>query len=460
MFKIKRDAQGHIERYKARLVAKGYKQREGIDFNETFAPVSKHTTLRALLAVVAEDDLHLHQLDIKTAFLNGELEENIYMVQPPGYEQGGPRTVCHLHKSLYGLRQAPRAWHAKLKSELEVLGFRASEHDPGLFIQEKNGRCMYLLVYVDDMLIISKDLRDIQAIKQALGSVFDIHDLEQAKFFLGMEITRGEGFVKLSQKKAVGDLIKKFGMEDAKNKSTPFSPATRLSQAGSKEVDKTRVPYMELVGSLMYLAACTRPDIAQAVGVLSRFMAHPTEQHWSTAKGVVRYLLGSQYLGIVFKRGAGSLTGYCDADYAGDIDTRRSTTGYVFTIGGGAVSWSSKVQPTVALSTAEAEYMAASSAAREALWLRKLMIDLGRPCVGPVLINCDNQATLKLLVNPIVSSRSKHIDVLHHFVRERIARGEVKFKYCRTEHMIADCFTKAVPEQKLNTCNAGFGLVA
>jgi Reverse transcriptase (RNA-dependent DNA polymerase) len=461
VFKVKRDAQGRVERYKARLVAKGFMQREGIDFTETFAPVSKHTTLRALLARVAEEGLHLHQLDVKTAFLNGELEEDIYMVQPPGYEQGGPGVVCQLRKALYGLRQAPRAWHTKLKAELEVLGFKASVSDAGLFVLNKGDYKVYLLVYVDDMLIASRDLGGVEEIKQVLGAVFDIHDLGVATYFLGMEISRDldKGVVTLSQKKAVADVIKRFGMGEAKGKSTPLSVSSRLSKEGGRQVGPT-VPYMELVGSLMYLATCTRPDIAQAVGVLSRFMSCPTEHHWGTAKGVVRYLLSTQDVGLTFTRGAGSLVGYCDADFAGDVDTRRSTTGYVFLLNGGAISWSSKVQVTVAVSTAEAEYMAAASAVKEALWLRKLFCEMGWDKGGPVLIQCDNQAALKLLVNPIVSARSKHIDVLHHFARERVARGEVKFEYCRTEQMIADCLTKAVPEHKFVSCCMGMGLLS
>lgn len=458
VFKVKRDAQGNIERYKARLVAKGFMQREGVDFTEVFAPVSKYSTLRVLLSVVVEYGLYLQQLDVKTAFLNGELEEDIWMVQPPGYEEGGPDVACHLHKSLYGLRQAPRAWHAKLKSTLENLGFKASEADAGLFTVVMNGHKVYLLVYVDDILIASKDVGIVHSVKISLGSAFDVRDMGEPAYFLGMEVTRKEGWIKLSQRKAVSDMVAKFGMGDAKTKSTPLSVSTRITQEGSRGVDKSKCPYTELVGGLLYIAGCTRPDIAHAVGALSRYMSRPTEHHWSLAKGVLRYLSSTIDQGIVYTKGAGSLVGYCDADYAGDVDTRRSTTGYVFTLLGGAISWSSKLQPTVALSTAEAEYMAAASAVKEALWLRKLIIDLEYGNSHPVLIRCDNQAALKLLVNPIVSARSKHIDVLHHFARERVARREVRFEYCSTDRMIADSFTKAVPEHKFVLCCQGMGL--
>jgi hypothetical protein len=368
VFKIKRDSKGNIERYKARLVAKGFMQREGVDFTEVFAPVSKHTTLRALLAVVVEQDMHLHQLDVKTAFLNGELEEDIYMLQPPGYEQGGSRTVCHLRKALYGLRQAPRQWHLKLKQELERHGFRASEADAGLFILDNDEHKVKLLVYVDDILIASKELGSVEHAKKALSSSFNVRDMGEAKYFLGMEIERDQeqGTIKLTQAKTTKDAVARFGLNDAKDRSTPISVSTTLTKEGSNLVDKTQVPYMELVGTLLYLASCTRPDISQAVGALSRYMAHPTEQHWRTAKGVLRYLAGTATTGIVFSKGGSALIGFCDADYAGDVDSRRSTTGYVFTLRGGAISWSSKLQPTVAVSTAEAEYMSAASAVKEA----------------------------------------------------------------------------------------------
>jgi hypothetical protein len=386
----------------------------------------------------------------------------LYMAQPPGYEEGGPHMACRLHKAIYGLRQAPRQWYAKLRVELEALGFSVSSADAGLFTLDKGGCKVYLLVYVDDILVASAELSCVQGVKQAVGAVFRVRDLGQARFFLGMEIMqdREQGVVKLSQHKAVMDLVARFQMGEAKSKCTPMSMSTRLSSEGSAPLDKSRFPYAELVGSLLYLASCTRPDIAQAVGALSRYMAHPTVHHWSVAKGVLRYLAGTADLGLVFKRGSGGVQAFCDANYAGDVDTRRSTTAYVFVMSGGAVSWSSKVQPTVAVSTAEAEYMAAASAVREGLWLRKLLCDLDVGARGPVLIHCDSQAAIKLLGNPIVSARSKHIDVLHHFARERVARGEVCFEYCCTERMIADALTKAVPQHKFELCCAGMGLRA
>jgi hypothetical protein len=458
VYKIKRDAKGNIERYKARLVAKGFKQREGIDFNEVYAPVSKHTSLRTLLAIVAAEDLELHQLDIKTAFLNGELEEDIWMEQPPGYEIGGRKMACHLKKALYGLRQAPRAWHSKLKEQLEHMGICATEADPSLFTLHHKTDITYLLVYVDDILIAGKDMAVINDIKSNLSSIFDVRDLGEAAFFLGMEINRNRDnhTLSLTQARATHALLDKYNMKATKTKATPLSSSTRLVK-GDNDKDRTSQPYSELIGSLLYLSICTRPDISQAVGALSRYMSNATDAHWTSAKGVLKYLAGTTTTGINFGDGDPKIIGYCDADYAGDLDTRRSTTGYVFMLHGGAISWSSRLQPTVAASTTEAEYMAAAAAVKEALWLRKLSSDMD---LSSDIINiyCDNQATLSLLKNPTSSARSKHIDVLHHFARERVSRQEVSFSYISTDNNVADNFTKPLGDNKFLTSRTGMGV--
>lgn len=456
VYKIKRDSTGNIERYKARLVAKGFKQREGIDYEEVFAPVSKYTTLRAVLAIAAVQDLEIHQLDIKTAFLNGELEEQVYACQPPGYEEGSTDMVCHLQKALYGLKQAPRAWHNTLKAELEEMGFVPSAADPSLFI--KNGKNpVYLLTYVDDILVITADTTLLTATKARIQQKFEARDLGNATYFLGMDIIRNRinRTITLAQTRLTADILSKHNMMEAKTLSVPLSPATKLTSDG-EPLDLGNHGYSQLVGSLMYLSTCTRPDISQAVGGLARYMAKPTVTHWQTAKGVLRYLAGTADYGITFGRSVG-LSAYCDADYAGDIDTRRSTTGYVFILNGGAISWSSRLQQTVAASTTEAEYMAAAFAIKEALWMRKLLSDL-QLSIDTIPIKADNQSAIKLLKNPVFSMRSKHIDVIYHFARERVARKEVSFQYIKTEEMVADTLTKAVPANKFKFCRDIMGL--
>jgi len=431
-------------------------QREGVDFGEVFAPVSKYSTLRILLSIVAQLDLELHQLDIKTAFLNGEIKEEVYVKQPPGYQLGDSSSCCRLQKALYGLRQSPRTWHQRLCEELEALGFQASSADPSLFIKRSGVDTAYILVYVDDMLIAAQHRATVQHIKQQLMSAFEAHDLGEASTYLGISISRDRNARKLSmtQQRMTDSLLSEYGMEEARPRGTPITPGTQLRKDGQPLSQPHS--YSQLIGSLMHLSVCTRPDLSQAVGALARFMAAPTVAHWEAALGVVRYLSRTRQLGISFGGGSG-LIGYCDADHAGDLDTRRSTTGYVFLLNGGAVSWSSRKQPTVAASTTEAEYMAAASAVKEALWMRQLMYDLGQP-TGTVQLLADNQSAIKLLKNPISSMRSKHIDVAYHFARERVTRGEVAFSYVETGAMVADMLTKAVPVQKHDFCCKAMGM--
>lgn len=456
VYKLKRGSSGAIERYKARLVVQGFRQREGIDYDEVFAPVGKYSTLRAILAHAASADLDIHQLDFKTAFLNGELEEQVYALQAPGYEEGSPGTCYRLHKALYGLKQAPRAWHQTLKRELERIGFRLSDADAGLFIST-SGPPAYLLTYVDDILIIPTDSSSLTGIKEQLLGAFDARDLGAASFFLGMDIIRDRKArtIKLAQGRLTTDLLTKHGMTEAKPLGTPLSPSIKLTKDG-EPLDLHTCGYSQLIGSLMYISICTRPDIAQAVGALARYMACPTVIHWQAAKGVLRYLAGTSTYGITYGSTSG-LELFCDADYAGDLDTRRSTTGYVAILNGGAVSWSSRLQPTVAASTTEAEYMAAASAVKEALWLRTLLTDLGLS-YPTISIKADSQSAIKLLKNPVFSMRSKHIDVIYHFARERVTRKDVSFSYIKTDGMVADALTKPVPKIKFEFCRSAMGI--
>jgi hypothetical protein len=459
VFAVKRDATGKIERYKARLVAKGFMQREGVDFDEVFAPTSKLTTFRMLLSLVASRNLELHQLDIKTAFLNGDIDTEVYLQQPPGFEQPDRSLACLLNKTLYGLRQAPRAWYQRLKQELESMGATATDADPGLYIIHRKDSTIYLLVWVDDILIAAPDTASIDWVKQRLNSAFDSRDLGEAKLFVGISIDRDRtaGTIKISQRRLVDDLLSKFSMQDSKPRTTPLASSVELTKDENNLLDKGQYPYAELIGSLIYLAVCTRPDISQAVSALSRYMSKPAAAHWTAAKGVLRYLAGTADLGITFRAGDDQLHGYSDSDHGGDKDTRRSTTGYAFLLNSGAISWSSKLQPTVAASSTEAEYMAAAFTVKEALWLRKLSAEFGLSTAA-VPIFGDNQSTLKMLKHPVATKHSKHIDIVYHFARERAERGEVVFSYVATEENVADIFTKALPDAKFLKCRAGLGM--
>lgn len=457
LFKVKLHADGSIERFKARLVAKGFMQREGIDFTEVFAPTSKLSTLRLLLAHAAAASMHIRHLDVKTAFLNGELDETIYMQQPPGYVTN-PHQVCYLRKSLYGLRQAPRAWYHKLKGTLEAMGFTASSADPSLYVMHTDSSPIYLLVWVDDIIVFSHQPAD--SVVQSLQSAFDVRDLGQVTYVLGMQIVRNlpAHSIHVSQPRLISELVTRYSMDGAKPRSVPMSPATKLIKTVTgAELNTAQFPYSELVGSLLYIAVSTRLDIAFAVGSLARYMANPSVQHWQAACDVLRYLAHTSLAGITYCGTDSTVRGFSDADFAGDISTRRSTTGYVFTCNSGSVSWSSRLQPTIAVSTTEAEYMAASSATKEALWLRTLLSDLGLQS-ETISIADDSQGAIKLLKHPIASQRSKHIDVLHHFVRERVALRQVSFSYVPTEAMLADVLTKPLPPALFSKHAASLGI--
>ena len=459
VFKIKRDQNGSVTRFKARLVVQGFRQQQGVDFDEVFAPTSKHTTLRLLLAIAAANDLEIQQLDIKTAFLNGFLEEQVYVKQPPGFPLGSPDLVCHLNKALYGLRQAPRAWFTRLKQELVGMGFTPSESDPALFTYHSKDAVFYLLVWVDDFLYAYPPSSSSLALSllDQLKEIFDVQVIGNVSYFLGMEVIRDrtEHTIKLCQRQYIIDLVLQYGQQDAKPRPVPMDPSFKPTADGIL-LDVSQFQYSSLVGSLLYAAVCTRPDIAYAVGVLCRFMAAPTTQHWDAAIWLLRYLHGTSQHGLVYGQQS-FLQGYCDADYAGDLNSRKSTTGLIFVFNKAPISWSSRLQPTVALSTAEAEYMAAADAVKEALWLRKLLMDFNQP-IGPVPIYGDNQGALKLLKHPIASARSKHIDTRHHFARERVAFGEVKFAYISTDYMLADILTKALPKTRIEILRQGLGI--
>ena len=457
VFTKKRSADGSVVRYKARLVAQGFRQLEGLDYEETFAPTSKYTSLRAVIAVAAANNLELHHLDYMTAFLNGTLEETIYVAPAPGFSDGNPSLAYRLHKALYGLKQASRAWYTTLNAALLELGYTPSVADPGLYTSADG--LVVLLVYVDDVLVAAPTSADMERAKLELIGAFPARDLGPASLFLGMAISRDRTAktIKLSQPRHAADLLSKFNMTDANPCDTPSSAATKLTAAGTP-LDTKACPYAALIGSLNYVACCTRPDISQAVGALASYMANPTTDHWTAGKRLLRYLAGTADYGITYGLSDYTLEAYCDADYAGDPDTRRSTTGYAFILNGGAISWSSRKQSTVAASTTEAEYMAAAAAVKEALWMRNLLESLHFPLAGPISINADNQSAIHLLKNPVLSQRSKHIDVHYHLARERVARGEVSFSYVPTTGMAADFLTKSVPPTKHKFCCQALGI--
>lgn len=456
VFKTKRDAAGEIVRYKARLVARGFSQVQGLDFNETFAPVAKFTTIRCIVALGAALDLEMHQMDVKTAFLNGDLEEDIYMEQPSGFVQRGKEhLVCKLKKSLYGLKQASRAWYQKIDASLLSWGFERSTADHSLYFAQKGPDVMLVLVYVDDLIMLASNMESMGDLKAKLEAEYDMTDLGELHYCLGVEFARDRvaRTITMSQARYLEEVLKRFGMEDCKAIGTPLDTKEKLKKLTDEEYDAeatkmVSVPYKSAVGSLMYGMVATRPDLAFAISMVSAHMAKPGWSHWMAVKRIMRYIKGSLDWKLQLGGPHINLEGFCDADWAGDANDRRSTTGYAFLLGDGVVSWSSKRQPTVALSTTEAEYMAASHCLREAIWLRQLLDDVGCSNDEGTLMMCDNQGAIALAKNPVYHSRTKHIDVQHHFVRENVEKGVIRLEYCPTEDMLADVLTKALARER------------
>ena len=465
VFIIKYDKEGFIERYKARLVAKGYSQRPGFDFNETFAPTAKWATLRTVLCLAALGDLELESVDISSAFLNGELEEEVYMEQPPGFPQGEPGLVLQLLKGLYGLKQSPRIWHRKLDSVLQELGFKKVTCDNSIWLYEKDQVKIILPVFVDDMTIASNSKAAIQNFKDELKGRFEIHDLGPTKFLLGVgiECDRAKRLIHLSQTQYIKDLLEAHEMQDCNYVSTPMNPGLKLEPDQNLLSEKEAEQYRSAVGSLLYLAIATRPDISYTVGVLARFNASPGISHWAAVKHLFRYLKGTMDYCLTYSSTTTSelfLT-YSDSDHAGDSTSGKSTGAYVVKMGGGAISWQSKLQSIVTLSTTEAEYVAAVSAGQEILWLRNLFTELGfdlKDLASTLFV--DNQSAIAVGRNPEHHGRIKHLDLRYYWLRDEVNSGKIAIEYCPTQDMPADMLTKALPKAKVNEFLPALGIIA
>ncbi|KAL5838301.1 hypothetical protein ACOSQ3_015470 [Xanthoceras sorbifolium] len=464
VYRVKEEYDGS-KRFKARLVVKGFQQKEGIDYTEIFAPVVKLNTIRSVLSIVASENLHLEQLDVKTAFLHGNLQEEIYMHQPEGFaEKGKENLVCRLKKSLYGLKQAPRQWYMKFDSFMHKEGFQKCNADHCCYFKRCKSSYIILLLYVDDMLVAGSDMGEIKSLKQQLSKEFDMKDLGPAKKILGMQITRDkqEGTLQLSQAEYIKRILHRFKMDDAKPVSTPLASHFRLSKNQSPQTEEERnfmdkIPYASAVGSLMYAMVCTRPDIGHAVGAISRFMSDPGKTHWEAVKWILRYLRGTINKCLHFGKRELKVQGYVDADFAGEVDHRRSTTGYVFTIGTTAVSWMSQIQKIVALSTTEAEYVAVTEASKEMIWLQGLLIELGFS-QGKNVLYSDSQSAIHLAKNSAFHSRTKHIGLRYHFIRSLLEDEVLTLEKIHGSKNPADMLTKAVTTEKLKLCSASVGL--
>ena len=470
VFKVKRTADGSIERYKARLVAKGFSQRPGFDFNETFAPTARFSAIRTILALSALEDLHLQSIDISHAFINGDLEEEVFMEQPEGFEQGEPGQVLRLKRSLYGLKQASRMWYQKLQTVLIDIGFHCVEVDSSIYVFTRESVRIIMPVFVDDITLASNSLDAIQSVVKELQSHFRLRDLGPTSYLLGIHITRDRPnrTLSLSQCQYILDVLERFSMSDCKPVLTPMEPGLRLSSSMSpnspQEVLAMKgVPYVSAVGALLYLATATRPDIAYTVSTLCRFNSNPGMEHWKAVKHLMRYIKGTVDMKLTYSpspsRSDEPFVSYTDADHGGDSDTARSTSGYLLCIGTGAVSWSSKLQSIVALSTTEAEFVAAVEAGKEMVWMRHLLGELGYKVKQPSVFRIDNQSALTVAKNPEHHGRMKHLDMRYFWLRRAVSKGILTPVYVATEEQAADALTKALRPQLLHKCCSLMGLV-
>jgi hypothetical protein len=441
VFKIKQKPDGSVDRFKARLVAKGFDQLSGIDYYETFSPVVKPATIRLVLALAVQFDWNIKQLDVSNAFLHGILTEEVYMEQPQGFVHPQyPDYVCKLNKALYGLKQAPRAWFTRLSQTLLDIGFIGSQVDPSLFTYHVESIHVYLLVYVDDIILTGNDSETLTTIINKLQADFAMKDLGSLTYFLGIQATRNTAGLHLRQSKYIIDLLDRTQMTHCKPHSAPCSAGSKMSKFDGEPLSNP-TEFRHIVGALQYVTL-TRPDIAYSVNQLCQHMHAPTSVHLTAAKRVLRYLKGSINLGLQYGKGSLTITSYCDSDWAGNPDDRRSTTGFGIFFGPNLISWSAKKQHVVSRSSTEAEYRSLSLATAEMFWIRMLLKELHISLSSPPTIWCDNLGALALASNPVFHARTKHIEVDVHFVREKVLNRDIQIHHLSTLEQVADIFTK------------------
>ena len=381
VYKVKTGADGSVQRYKARLVAQGFTHQYGTDFDETFCPVVRQESLQLLMALSVRYGLSIHQVDVTTAFLNGMLEDEVYMQQPKGFEcPGKEEFVCKFNKSIYSLKQSPCCWNSTLDAFLKEMQFTQTASDLCIYYQKARKDIMFIGVYVDDIILAAKNEKQLKQVKEDLSNKFNIKDLGELKYFLGIKVEQNKesGSIWIGQPAYTENLLKRLGIQDSKPTSTPAEVSSKLKPAPSQAEPVNQTEYQSAVGSLMYLAVSTRLDIAFSVNNLARFNSNPQKEHWTALKQILKYLKGTTNIGILYKQDrSDKCVGYSDTDWAGDPSDRKSTSGYIFMFRDGPISWRSKKQKCVALSTVEAEYVALSGAAQEFLWLRQLEVELG-----------------------------------------------------------------------------------
>ena len=458
VFCNKMDENGIVSRNKARLVAQGYNQQEGIDYDETFAPVARLESIRILLAYACAHNFKLFQMDVKSAFLNGVINEEVYVAQPPGFvDFEKPNHVFKLKKALYGLKQAPKAWYDRLKTFLVDHKYTMGLVDNTLFTKKKDSHIIIVQIYVDDIIFGStcQDLCD--DFSKIMHDEFEMSMMGELNFFLGLQIKQLEDGIFFNQSKYIRDMLGKFGLEDSKPIKTPMSTETKLvKDEESESVDNTK--YRGMIGSLLYLTA-SRPDIMFSVCLCARFQEDPKTIHLEAVKRIFRYIKGTTHLGLWYPKGTGVDTiVYADSDHAGDYVDRKSTSGTCTFVGHCLTSWFSKKQTSLAISTTEAEYVSAGKACQQALWMKQALVDYGIQ-LNEITIFCDNKGAIDLSKNPVQHSRTKHIEIRHHFLRDNVQKGNISIEKVSSEDNIADILTKPLKREPFNLLRLGLGLM-
>ena len=459
VYKLKRDANGDVVKHKARLVAKGYVQKKGVDFEEVYAPVTRLETVKLLLALAAKNQWEVHHMDVKSAFLNGELQEIVYVTQPDGFiQEGKEHMVYRLIKALYGLRQAPRAWYAKLNEYLEELGFVKCPYEYAVYTKREGNEVLIVGVYVDDLLITGTSIDIISKFKKQMKEKFEMSDLGKLAYYLGIEVDQQIGFTKLKKAAYSKKLLEKAGLSSCNAVKYPMEANIPLSKDEEGKAINPTI-FRSLIGGLRYLVH-TRPDIAYSVGVVSRYMERPTTLHMNAVKRILRYVKGTVNYGLIYEQGTGNylLSGYSDSDLAGCVEDRKSTGGMVFYLNDSLITWVSQKQRCVALSSCEAEFMAANAAACQGVWLSKLLSQITGKRLDPVVIYIDNKSAIDLTKNPVFHGRSKHIDIRFHFIRGCVERGEIQIKFINSGEQRADILTKAMTVVKFERMRELLGI--
>ncbi|GKC45706.1 putative RNA-directed DNA polymerase [Tanacetum coccineum] len=448
LFKKKTDMDGQVHTYKARLVAKGHTQTYEIDYEETFSCVADIRAIRILIAIAAYYDYKIWQMDVKTAFLNGRLDGDIYMEQPEGIT----------------------SMELGFNEEIKKFGFTQNRDEPCVYRKASGSNVVFLILYVDDILIMGNNIPRLKEVKDYLGKCFSMKDLGEAAYILGIKIYRDRSLrlIGLNQSAYIDKILKKFSMQNSKKGFIPMEVKHDLSNemCASSDEEKAymkKVPYASAVGSIMYAVRCTRPDVAFAQNLVSRYQQNPGKLHWVAVKHILKYLRNTKDMFLVYGGNPDTeleVTGFCDASWQCDKDDTKSQTGYVFVVNGGAVDWKSKKQTTIAMHATQSEYMAASEAAMEAVWIRKFVGDLGvMPSINkPINMYCDNSAAITFANEPGVMKGARHFLRRYHYVREQVESGEIKLIKVHTDKNLADAFTKALPRGKVNEHANGIGL--